>query len=145
MLLVQRAWRVLRGPQDLRVQLDLQGVLETEATMSVSHPQMRQIQTIPAAALHPSLYLGRRRPRWTGRFPGSQGQSGPPGASGGERSSRKPRSAGPEGPQRVHWAPRSTWNNCKIASDKFQRFLTEIQVLRLKQRFVLRLTPPRVF
>lgn len=34
--MVQRVWQVLQGPQDLRVQLDLQEVLETEATMSVS-------------------------------------------------------------------------------------------------------------
>lgn len=36
MILVQMVWQVLQGPQDLRVQLDLQEVLETEATMSVS-------------------------------------------------------------------------------------------------------------
>lgn len=38
MILVQKVWRVLQGPQDLRVQLDLRGVPETEATTSVSRP-----------------------------------------------------------------------------------------------------------
>lgn len=78
----------------------------------------------------PSLYLGRTRPWWTSRCSWSQGQSGPPGASGGERSSRKPGTTGPEGPQRVHWAPWSARSSGKYFLRKFQVFMGEIELFR---------------
>lgn len=62
MTLVQRVWQVLQGPQDLRVQLDLQEVLETEATMSVSPDPdtgVRQILTIPAVTRMLTVFVFR--------------------------------------------------------------------------------------